>query len=456
VITNATQHQSPARALPRTLGLWSAVGVVIGITIGSGIFRSPASVARLAPNSWLMLSLWAGGGIITMCGALSIAELAAALPENGGYYTYLREGWGRPVAFLFGWSQLVLIRATALGGVALVFGEYLLRSLGVDLLTHGWAARGAAALAIGAAALANIRAVRIGAAIVNASSVAKFIALGLIVLLVALLGGAHGGTFAHLTASRPQSVTAGGIGLALVSVLWAYDGFSDVSIVSGEIKDAHRTVPRAIVAGTLAIASIYVLANVAYLYVLPIESIAHSPLVAADTMTAIFGSSGAVVVSLLVAVSTFGSLNSMMLASPRIFFAMAEDGLIFAPLARVHPRFRTPHVAILLAACLGILLVLSQTFETLTNAFVLAIWPFYALSVAAVYRLRRSGRPRPYQAPGYPIVPAVFVIAVVWFVANAFVTDPAPTSVTFALILAGVPVYLLIFKSASATGSRRP
>jgi basic amino acid/polyamine antiporter, APA family len=437
--------KATSERLPRTLGLWSAIAIVIGVTIGSGVFRSPAAVARGAPQPWAMIGLWAAGGLVSLCGALSIAELAAARPQTGGFYTYLRDGWGRPFGFLFGWAQLVVIRATALGGVALVFGEYLGRSLNVDPLTHPSVVRVAAALAIGTAAAANIAAVRTGAALVNASSAAKFVALGILVLAAFVFGGAHGGSLAHLTAAVDAPTTARGVGLGLVSVLWAYDGFADVVMVSGEVKDPHRALPRALVSGTLAIITIYILANMAYLYVLPAAEIGRSPLVAADAMTAIFGRPGAVLVSLLVAISTFGSLNGQMLASPRIFFAMADDGLLFAPLAKVHPRFKTPHVAILLAAALGILLVLSQTFETLTNTFVLAIWPFYALSVAAVYRQRRLNpdRARPYEVVGYPVVPAIFILSVVWFVANAFITDPVPTGLTFALIGAGIPVYFL-------------
>jgi amino acid transporter len=433
--------------LPRTLGLWSGIALVIGITIGSGIFRSPAGIARLVPSPTVMLGLWVLGGVITLCGALSLAELAAALPESGGFYAYLREGWGRPTAFLFGWAELVVIRASALGGIAIVFGEYFLRSLGVDPVIHSNPARALAAGAIVFAATANIVGARVGATIVGVSTIVKFAALGAIIIASLLLGGQHGGTFTHLTPAIGATITAGNLGLALVSVLWAYDGFGDLSLVGGEVKDPQRNLPRAIIGGTLAIVAIYVLANLAYLYMMPVDAIGRSPLVAADTMMAIFGRPGVVVVSSFVMMSSFGSLNGIMLAAPRIFFAMADDGLLFGAMARVHPRFQTPHLAILLAACLGMLLVFSRTFEAITSTFVLAIWPFYALSVAALFRLRRR-RPdaaRPYEVPGYPIVPAIFILAVVWFVLNALVNEPVPTMATFALILGGIPVYLVCF-----------
>jgi APA family basic amino acid/polyamine antiporter len=439
-----------ASRLPRRLGLWSSVALVIGITIGSGIFRSPAGIARLVPSPRLMLGLWVVGGIITLCGALSLAELAAALPETGGFYAYLREGWGRLPAFLFGWSQLVLIRASALGGIAVAFGDYLLRSIGIDPVTHYAAARALSAGAIAFAAGVNIIGVNLGAAIVGVSTVAKFSALAVLVVASLALGGDHGGAVSHLTAPALGPVGIGSLGLALVSVLWAYDGFGDLSFAGGEVKDPQRNLPRAIIIGTLAIIAIYVSTNVAYLYVIPIDRVGRSPLVAADTMLAVFGQVGVVLVSVFVMISSFSSLNGSMLASPRIFFAMADDGLFFRSIARVHPRFKTPHVAILLAALLGMALVLSRSFEALTNTFVLAIWPFYALAVAAIFRLRRlrPDLPRPYRVVGYPVVPAVFVAAVVWFVANALVHDTVNTLVTIGLIAVGVPVYFFSFSRA--------
>ena len=436
--------------LPRTLGLWSSVALVVGITIGSGIFRSPAGIARLVPNPMLMLGLWVAGGLITLCGALSVAELAASIPETGGFYAYLREGWGPLAGFLFGWSQLVLIRASALGGIAVAFGDYFLRTIDIDPVTHPFVARSLSAAAIAFAAGTNIIGVNLGAAIVGISTVAKFSALAALVLASLLLGAAHGASVSNLTTAAAGPIGLSSMGLALVSVLWAYDGFADLSFAGGEVKDPQKNLPRAIVIGTLALIAIYVLTNVAYLYVSPIDVVRQSPLVAADTMMALFGRAGVVLVSLFVMISSFSSLNGSMLASPRIFFAMADDGLFFKSIARVHPKFRTPHVAIVLAALLGMALVLSRSFEALTNTFVLAIWPFYAASVAAIYRLRRlrPELPRPYKVAGYPIVPAVFIVSVIGFVANALVNEPVSTGITFALILAGVPVYYVAFGGA--------
>jgi len=438
-----------AERLPRTLGLWSSVALVVGITIGSGIFRSPAGIAQKVPDPLAMLGLWIAGGLITLCGALSLAELAAAMPETGGLYAYLREGWGRLAAFLFGWAELVLIRANALGGIAVVFGEYLLRSIGVDPVEHVVVARSLSAAAIAFAAAANIRGAAVGAFIVGIATWAKFAALAVLSLAAFALGASRGASTANLTTGTGAPLVATSMGLALVSILWAYDGWADLSFASGEVKNPRRNLPRAIILGTLAIIVIYTLTNIAYLYVNPISKVAQSRLVAADTMLALFGQAGVVLVSVFVMISSFSSLNGSMLASPRVFFAMADDGLFFEAIARVHPRYQTPYVAIVLAAVLGMALVLSRSFEALTDTFVLAIWPFYALGVAAIYRLRRT-KPdleRPYRAIGYPVVPAIFVFAVVGFVVNSILNDPVPTGITFALILAGIPVHHFFFSS---------
>jgi APA family basic amino acid/polyamine antiporter len=432
--------------LPRTLGLWSSVALVVGITIGSGIFRTPAGVARLVPDPLAMLGLWLAGGVITLCGALSLAELAAALPQTGGFYAYLREGWGRLAAFLFGWSELILIRASALGGIAVVFGEYLLRSLGVDPVAHFVLARALSAMAIAFAAAANIRGANVGAFIVGVATWAKFTALAVLAVSAFILGGTHGASVSNLITPAGRTgatLGIGSMGLALVSILWAYDGWGDLSFASGEVKDPTRNLPRAILIGTGAIIAIYLVTNVAYLYVSPIEAVGRSPLVAADTMLALFGRAGVVLVSMFVMISSFSSLNGSMLASPRIFFAMADDGLLFPAIAKVHPKYRTPYVAILVAALLGMALVMSRSFERLTDTFVLAIWPFYALGVAAIYPLRRRlpDLPRPYRAIGYPVVPALFITAVAAFVINSLVNDTVNSVVTFSIIFAGVPVY---------------
>ncbi len=446
---------SPTDQLVRRLGLWSSIGIVIGVTIGSGIFRTPATIATRVPDPTWMLAVWLFGGLISLCGALSVAELAASLPHTGGWYVYLRESWGRLTGFLFGWAELVLIRASASGAIATVFSEYFLRSIGYDPALNERLTDYLAAVAIIGAGLLNIRGVQLGAMFAGVSTIAKFGALAFIVIASLLLGGGNGASFAHFTSSGAP-VDAGLFGLALISVLWAYDGFADLSFAAGEVKDPQRNLPRAIIIGTLAIVAIYLLANVAYLYVNPVERVAASPLIAADTMQAIFGPVGVALVSVVVTISALGALIAVMLAAPRVFFAMADDGLFFRQVAKVHPVYKTPYVAILLAVVLGVAFVLTRTFEQLADTFVLSIWPFYGIAIAGLYRLRRlrPDLPRPYKVPGYPVLPAVFVLGVIYLVANALVTDPLWTSVTFAIVLAGVPVYYALFASTTPQQSR--
>src|SRR5688572_32155193 len=367
--------------LERRLGYWAAIGLVIGVTIGSGIFRTPASIAARVPDPTMMLAVWLIGGLLSLCGALSVAELAASLPHTGGWYVYLREGWGRLAGFLFGWSELVLIRASSAGAIPTVFSEYLLRSIGYDPATYPAATDYIAATAIVVAAAVNVRGVQIGPIFAGISTIAKFGALALLVLASAVFGAVSGGSVQNFSAPG-GAVQPGLFGLALISVLWAYDGFADVSFAAGEVKDPQRTLPRAIISGTIAIVAIYLAANAAYLYVIPIDVLSRSPLIAADAMQTVIGDAGRALVSIIVTISALGALMAIMLAAPRVFFAMASDRLFFASVARVHPRYGTPYVAIALAAVLGVAFVLTRSFEQLADTFVLSIWPFYGLAIA--------------------------------------------------------------------------
>jgi len=442
--------------LSRRLGFWSSIGFVIGMTIGSGIFRTPAQIAARVPDPLMMLGVWVLGGAVTLCGALSIAELAASLPQAGGLYVFLREGWGRGTAFVFTWSELVLIRAAGLSGIATVFGEYFLRSLGYDPVAHPAAADYCAIGGIIVGTVANVRGVQIGAVMTATTSAAKFAALAAIAVAAVLFGSRAEASASQLAFSQAP-VDAGLFGLAFISVLWAYDGFADLSFLAGEVRDPERTLPRAIIGGTLAIIAIYLTTNAAYLYVLPIETVAKSPLIAADTMAALVGPIGASFVSIVVAISTFGAVNSDLLGAPRIFYAAAEDGLFFKTLGRVHPVYRTPYVSIIFSALLGIVFVLTGTFEQIADTFVLAIWPFYGLAVAGLYRLRRrADLSRPYRVPGYPLVPAIFIAACVYLVVSALVGDPLWTSVVLGIVLAGVPIYYAVFaRRTDATQSTK-
>jgi APA family basic amino acid/polyamine antiporter len=435
----------PPRTLQRQLGLWSAVAVLIGSTIGSGIFRSPAGIADKLPGPLPLLSVWVAGGLFALCGALTLAELSGAFPETGGAYVFIREGWGRLPAFLFGWSELVLIRAASLGAISTTFAEYLLRLLGFDPAVAPYTdwTHYVAAIAIGLTATFNYVGVRWGALVQNVTTLAKYGGLLFIVLVALALGLPRTG--GHFTPAVPAgSFHIAAFGLALVSVLWAFDGWADLSFVSGEVKDPRRNLPRAILIGTVAVIAIYLLANLAYLAIFPVEEIRHSRLIAADVAQRLLGRPGVVFVACTVMLSTFGTLNGTLLTATRIFFAMADDGLFFRRVAAVHPRFATPYVSILLTTALGIVFVLLRTFESLADTFVTAIVPFYALAVASIYVLRRrADYDPPFRAPFYPVVPALFILATCFLLGNAII-DPSSRWATLAvlgIILVGIPVY---------------
>ena len=443
--SSAISDRSPT--LKRQLGLWSAVAVLIGSTIGSGIFRSPAGIADKLPGPVPLMAVWIAGGLFALCGALTLAELSGAFPQTGGAYIFIREGWGRLAAFLFGWAELTLIRAASLGAISTTFAEYLLRVRGYDpsLEPYRTYVHYVAAVAIILTATFNYVGVRWGSLVQNLTTLAKYGGLLFIILLAFSLGLPQTG--GHYTPAVPDgSFHIAAFGLALVSVLWAFDGWADLSFVAGEVKDPRRTLPRAIIIGTVAVIVIYLLANLAYLAVLPVEEIRRSRLVAADVAERLMGAPGVIFVALTVMLSTFGTLNGTLLTAPRIFFAMADDGLFFKKVAAVHPRFHTPYVSILLTTGLGVVFVLLRTFEQLADTFVTAIVPFYALAVASIFVLRkRANYDPPFRVPLYPIVPALFILATCFLLGNALI-DPTsrwPTMAVLGIILLGVPVYYL-------------
>lgn len=426
-------------ALPRRLGIWSAAAVLVGSTIGSGIFRVPGEVAGQVGTVGALALLWIGGALVVLCGALTIAELAGMFPRSGGIFVFLKESYGPMPAFLFGWTELLVIRPSALGAIAVTFAEYARRVMGFGEVGVPWMA----AVAILVLGVGNIVSIRWAAAVQNVSTVAKVGAILLLAVVAFAFGDAAQGALAGEVAMSPLGW--GAFGLAMVSVMWAYDGWADVTFVAGEVKDPQRVLPRAIIGGVLAVVVVYLIINAAYLYVLPLATMAGAPLVAAEAATAVFGAVGASLVAGLVMVSTFGALNGATMTGPRIFWAMADERLFFRPIGAVHPRFKTPWAAITLACSLGIAYVLNRDFNQLAGSFVLGIWPFYALAVLGVYllRKRRPDLARPYRTAGYPLVPAVFLLAALGMLVNSAIEDPRNTLVGFAIILAGIPVYYI-------------
>ena len=425
--------------MPRTLGPWSAAAVVVGITIGSGIFRVPATVAGQLHAAGAAMLCWLLGGLVALCGALSVAELAAALPRSGGIFAYLLEIYGPLPAFLFGWTELAVVRAAALGATATIFADYL----GYFMPLTGHEVRYVAALAIVAIGTINYLGVRRAAAVMSLATAAKYAALlGLGLLAFTVVRGAH---------SSPPSLLPGhGVSVsllatALIPVMWTYDGWADLSFMGGEVARPQRTLPLALTLGAVSVMLVYLLVNLGFWYALPAAQMAASPLVAATVAARIpvFGGAGAAVIAGVVLLSTFSGLNGSMMTGPRVLFAMADRGLLFRSVARVSPRFHSPSAAIWLATALGCAYVLENDFAQLADRFILGIWPFYVLTVAGVSVLRRKrpDLPRPYRTWGYPVVPALFLLASLGMLGNSLVTDPRDTGVTLLVIAVGIPVY---------------
>jgi amino acid transporter len=423
------------------------MAVVIGSTIGSGIFRSPAGIADKLPGPLPMMAVWVAGGIFALCGALTMAEIASALPFTGGVYVFCREGWGRLAGFLFGWGQIVMIRAASLGAIAITFAEYAFRVSGHDpaLAQYAGSVKNLAAGAILLTGAFNYIGVRFAANVSNFTVLAKYGGLLFIVIVAFAVGlPATGG---HYTPAMPEgSFTLPMFGLALVSTLWAFDGWADLAYNAGEVKDPGKNLPRALIGGTLMVLAIYLAANLAYLALLPIETMRHSKLVAADVAQIVIGPAGVVFVSVTVMISTFGTLNTVLFTSPRVFFAMADDGLFFKPVAKIHPKFGTPYVSIAMTAGFGAMYVLFFSFERLADAFVTAFLPFYLLAVAAIFRLRkRPGYAPTFRAPLFPLVPLVFIASVLYLLGNALIQADSrgPTLIVLGLVATGIPVYFV-------------
>jgi len=343
-------------------------------------------------------------------------------------------------AFLFGWAELTIVRASALGAIATVFAEYLLRMLGFGV-TSNETVHYVAAASILLVAFFNFVGVHIGALIQNLTAGAKYLSLLLLVLVSFLFDGTSSTPTPNLTGADTASTSLSLFGLALISILWVYDGWADLTFISGEVRAPQRNLPVALIVGTLAVIAIYLAANFAYLHVLRIGGIAKSQLVAADVAQQVVGNVGVKLVSLAVMISAFGTLNGSIMTGPRIFFAMADEGLFFKKVAAVHPRFNTPYVAIWLAAAMGAAFGMVRNFDQLADTFVLGIWPFYAGGAAAVYALRKK-RPdlrRPYRVWGYPLTPAIFLVAALFLLGNALVTGTA--LVVFVILLLGIPAY---------------
>lgn len=426
------------RTLPRKLGLTTGIAVVVGVIIGSGIFRVPSPIAAVTGNITGIALVWVLGGLVALFGALSVAELAAMYPAAGGPYVYLREAYGRPLAFLFGWMWL-LTTPISWAAQSLIFAEYLGFFVPLSVTLEHLIA----AVLIVLVAAANYRSVKLGAVIQNLSTGAKVLAI--VGLSAAIFLWAPGGAHNPLYAAALGTAKWSGIGIGLVAALWAYDGWENLTTLSGEMRNPQRNLPLALIGGVIVVLIVYLLINAAYLRALPLPQLAASKSIASDAATVVMGRAGASVVGALVMLSVFGTLNGSILSSPRVFYAMAEDGLFFRTVGRVHAQYETPYVAIAFIVVIAVIYVLLRNFMQLAEAYVLGIWPFLALAVIGLFILRktRPDFPRSYRAWGYPIIPALFVLGTFMVVANSLYAQFWSTFASILITLVGVPLYYI-------------
>lgn len=441
--------------LRRELGVFSAALLVVGGIIGSGIFFTPAEVGRALPNSALILSVWILGGFLALAGALTYAELGAMLPDAGGPYVYIRHAFGSLPAFLYGWMNLLSIASGAIAAVAMGFAGYLARF--VDLAPVGGPI-GVAAATIIVLSLTNVLGIRPGAALQNVLTGAKIIALAALIVGGLVLWGAMGPPAAIPAAPPPRDSLVAGFAAAFVAVLFTIGGWQQMNMVAGEIRDPERTIPRARLIGILIVIAIYLGANAVYLRALGRDGLAASQAVAADAASRMVGSAGATFISVSAMISILGFVNVAILTNSRVPFALARDGVFFQSVGRVHPRFQTPHVAILLCGGWALVLLFATKggIGSLLSGVVFADWIFFGLGAAAVFALRRSrpDAPRPYRAWGYPIVPGFFVVAAAFGVLSAYVAAPLTSFMGTLILLIGVGVHRWFIGQQAAPSGR--
>jgi basic amino acid/polyamine antiporter, APA family len=431
---------APSKMLLRELSLRDATAIVAGTVIGSGIFLVPYSVANRLSSFSAVLLVWVGGGLLSLFGALALGELGAAFPGAGGLYVYLRHAYGRPIGFLYGWGLLTLIHSGSIATLAVAFRIYLAQVFPLTIFQQ----KAAGILCILALTAVNCLGVRSGKGLQNLLTLAKFGGLGLMIGILFLWG--HSRLLAaSFLATSPFKLQPAHFGIALVAVLWAYEGWHVVSFTAGEFKNAQRDLPRGLFYGTLLVVITYISTNVAYYCVLTPHQIQNTERVAARAVSSALGPAAANFVSVLILVSIVGATNGMILTGPRVYYAMAREGLFFPGFGALSSRFRAPVLAIVIQGLWAAGLTLLGTFQELFTYVIFTAWIFYGLAVAAVIvmRIRRPDLPRPFLAPGYPWLPILFVLAAFGITLSAVISSPLHALFGIGLVLSGLPFYAI-------------
>jgi len=444
-------EESSDKGLVRQLSWLDATAIIIGTIIGSGIFITPGVVARNIPSPGLILLTWIVGGLLCLLGALIFAELASFMPATGGIYVFLKEAFGPLMSFIFGWLFLLVIKpgaiATITTGVAIYVGELVpLSPLGIKLV---------AILVILMLSIIHYRGVRLGSNIQNFLTALKILLItGLIAL--GLTSGAS--DWSRLTSGSGGGFDLGmlsAMGVALAAILWTYDGWADICYMAGEVKDPGRSLPRAILLSTLAVIVIYAAMNIVFIITVPMDQMMTSDRVAADSARVLLGPGGATLATIAILISITGGANGSIMLGPRVFYQMGADGYFFRWTGRVHPKFRTPANAVVVQGVWAAVLVMGFNFEELLNYFIFTTWLFFVLSTFALFLFRKHlpDRERPYSTPGYPWVPATFILIALVMLANTLIERPLESGLGLAFAALGIPVYFLLFHKNTARDS---
>jgi APA family basic amino acid/polyamine antiporter len=425
--------------LKQALTKFDLTMIAIGSTIGSGIFLTPASIAHELQTPWLILAVWIVGGLMAIAGALTFAELGGMMPGAGGVYVYLSKAYGGLFGFLYGWTYLLVTNTGGLAALSVAFTKYFGTFVPLDAAQEKMFAIGGLILLTGI----NVIGVKIGGIFSDVFTILKLVGIALLIAV-----GLGWGSSATTHFSAPLGEYANGLGsalaVAMVGVLWSYGGWQHASYTAAEAKDPKQTVPFAMIVGALTVTVTYLLSNLAYMFLLPPTAIGTSQRVAADAISVVMGPMGASIIAIAIFISTFGTAGIYTLTAPRIYFAMANDGVFFKKVAEVHPKYQTPAVAIVIQSIWAIVLIMFWgTFDRLISYVVFTDWIFFGLTAASifVFRKKKPNAERPYRTFGYPFTPIFFIVIAAWFVFNTLFERPDQAIAGLGFLALGVPIY---------------